>query len=191
MRKNRLSLVLIVPVLALAACTGDRNEEDRDLVARATEKVRAEIREEMATENLTLGKGRDGEPRAELSPQGDLLIGGEAVPLDEGQREKVLAYRGHLAAIAESGAEVGLAGAELAKDAVGAALHAVASGKDPASIEDEMKAKAGEIEASAKALCDRLPALYAAQQSLVEAVPEFEPYANMDESDVDECRVKP
>lgn len=188
---NRLSLMLIVPVLALAACTGDRNEDDRGLVARASEKVRQEIREEMATENLSLGKGRNGEPRAELSPQGDLVIDGETVPLDEAQRGMVLAYRGHIAAIAESGADVGLQSAELAKDAVSSALKAAVRGEDPAAVEDAMKAKAGEIEASAKALCDRLPALYAAQQELAAAVPEFAPYARMDESDVDECRVKP
>src|SRR5690606_19315558 len=103
-------------------------------------------------------------------------------------REKVLAYRGHIAAIAESGADIGMKSAGLAQEAVGSALKAAISGEDPATVEDGLKAKAGEIEASAKALCDRLPALYAAQQALVEAVPEFAPYAGMDEADVDECR---
>lgn len=188
---NRLSLLLIVPVLALAACTGGQDDAGPGLVARATQEIREEIRKELATENLSLGKGRNGEPRAELSPEGDLLIDGEAVPLDPAQRERVLAYRSELAAVAEAGAEIGLESASLAKEAVGSALQAVASGKSPASVEEAAKARAAEIEASAKALCDRLPGLYAAQQALVEAVPEFAPYAGMDESDVADCRVKP
>lgn len=180
---NRLPLFLIAPVLALAACTGD--EPGTDLVARATQ----EIRDEIASGNLSLGKGRNGEPHAELSPAGDLLIDGKPVELDAAQRERVLAYRGELAAVAEAGAAVGLQGAALAKDAVGSALKAVASGGSAEDVDREVKAQAGEIEASAKALCDRLPALYAAQQSLVESVPAFEPYAGMDESDVSECHV--
>ena len=182
---HRIPLLLLVPVLALAACTGGEGESG--LVARATQ----QIREEMATRNLSLGKGRNGEPRAELSPAGDLVIDGQPVPLDAAQRGKVLAYRGELAAVAEAGAAVGLQGAELAKDAVGSALAAVASGPTAEEVEREVNAKAAGIEASAKALCGRLPALYAAQQELVAAVPAFEPYAGMDEGDVADCRVNP
>ena len=45
------------------------------------------------------------------------------------------------------------------------------------------------IEVAAMALCDRLPALYQSQQALAAAVPEFAPYADMDESDIDDCHV--
>ncbi|WP_295363234.1 hypothetical protein [Arenimonas sp.] len=189
---NRLSLILIVPVLALAACTGGgEGEERRGPINTALDEARAEIREEFATKNMTLGRGAKGEPRAEISPQGDLLIGGEAVPLDAAQRELVLAYRTELVAVAETGANLGLDGASLATDAVGAALKAAARGEDPAKIEAEIQAKAAGMKASAKALCDRLPALHASQQALAEAVPAFAPYAGMDEQDVADCKIEP
>lgn len=189
---NRLSLMLVVPVLALAACTGGaEGEERRGLIDAALDEARAGIRQELANENMSLGKGSNGEPRAEITPQGDLLIGGEAVPLDAGQRERVLAYRTELVAVAETGATLGLEGASLAKDAVGAALKASASGEDPATIEAGIQAKAEGMKASAQALCDRLPALHAAQQALAEAVPAFAPYAGMDEQDIADCKVGP
>lgn len=189
---NRLSLMVLVPVLALAACTGGgEGEERRGPVKAALEEARAEIREEFATKNMTLGKGSKGEPRAEISPQGDLLIGGEAVPLDAAQRELVLAYRTELVAVAETGANLGLDGASLATDAMGAALKAAASGQDADAIKAEIEAKAAGMKASAQALCDRLPALHAAQQALAGAVPAFAPYAGMDEQDIADCKVEP
>lgn len=189
---SRLSLMLIAPVLALAACTGgNEGEERRGPINAALDEARAEIREEFATKNMTLGKGLDGQPRAEISPQGDLLIGGEAVPLDAAQRGLVLAYRTELVAVAETGANLGLDGASLATDAVGAALKAAASGQDAEAIKAEIQAKAAGMQANAQALCDRLPALHAAQQALAEAVPAFAPYAAMDEQDIADCKVEP
>jgi hypothetical protein len=37
-------------------------------------------------------------------------------------------------------------------------------------------------------ICDRLPGLYKAQQDLAAALPAFQPYASMDEGDVEDCR---
>ncbi|MDY0021377.1 DUF2884 family protein [Arenimonas caeni] len=180
--------LMIAPVLALAACTGGgQDESGRGLVDRVAQEVRDEIRNELANENISLGKGRDGAPRAEITPQGDLLIDGKTVPLDAAQREKLLAYRGEVAEVAVSGAEIGLQGAGLAKDAMKTAFGALVDGEGTAGVEQAVKEQAGELEARARALCDRLPALYEAQQALVEAVPEFAPYAEMDPSDIEKC----
>ena len=185
---NRLSLLLIAPVLALAACTGGK-EDAAGSNGGLVEAVVREIRDEVANENLSLGKGKDGQPRAEITPAGDLLIGGEAVPLTEAQREKVLAYRGELAGVAEAGAAIGLRSAELAKDAAAEAIAGAIRGDAKETVEARIKADAEGIEEAARALCDGLPRLYAAQQALVEAVPAFAPYAEMDPSDIDDCRV--
>jgi len=50
-----------------------------------------------------------------------------------------------------------------------------------------VNAEAGKIEAQAKQLCTLLPGMMAKQQALAAAVPEFKPYATMDQSDIDDC----
>ena len=185
---NRLSLIMIVPVLALAACTVGDKPEGRD-DGGVVDALIAEVREEVANENLSLGRGKDGEPPAEITPAGDLLIDGQAVPLTAAQREKMLAYRTELAGVAEAGATIGLRSAGLAKDAAATAIAGALRGDDSGAIEAKIKEDAAGIEESARALCDGLPRLYAAQQALVDAVPEFAPYAEMDEADIDDCHV--
>ncbi|MBY4595086.1 YggN family protein [bacterium BD-1] len=187
---SRLPL-LLVPLLALAGCGSSEPPADADEsgLAAVSEKAMGELREELANENLSLHDGDGTLPKAAISPAGDLIIDGQAVPLDDAQRKLVLDYRAQLAGVAEAGAEIGLQAAELATRAVADTAKGLLSG-DTTSIEERAKAQAKEIEGTAKALCDRLPALYAAQQALRQAVPQFEPYAQMDESDVDDCHVE-
>jgi hypothetical protein len=182
---SRLPLFLLVPVLALAGCGG---KDDGGGELTLAEKVAREVREEMARENLDLGRGK-GHPHAELTPDGEMLIDGKAVGLDPEQRELALAYRGHVAAIAEAGAGIGMQSAELAKESIGIAINGLLSGEGTAAVEKNAKEKAKEIESVAMSLCERLPALYESQQALAEAVPEFAPYAEMDPSDIDDCHV--
>lgn len=187
---SRLPL-LLVPLLALAGCGSSEPpaETGKSGLAAASETAMKELRDELANENLSLGEGSANAPKAEISPAGELIIGGQPVPLDEAQRKLVLEYRTQLAGVAEAGAEIGLQAAELATRAVADTAKGLLSG-DTTSIEERAKAQAKEIEGTAKALCDRLPALYASQQALRQAVPQFEPYAQMDESDVEDCHVE-
>ncbi|HEX5693448.1 MAG TPA: hypothetical protein VFY00_02385 [Arenimonas sp.] len=184
---SRLSLLLLAPMmLALAACGADR--DDASPGTTLAEKVSHEVREEMARENLDLGRG-NGLPRAELTPEGELLIAGEAVGLDASQRELAIAYREDMADVAERGAAVGIEAAGIAKDSIDLAISGLLSGEGTAAVEEQAKERAKEIESTAMALCESLPSLYASQQALAAAVPEFAPYAQMDESDIDDCQV--
>lgn len=179
--------LLALSSLGLAACGGsDQPEDPKTGWDGIAQKARDGIREEMATQNLDISEGVAGLPSASLSPQGDLVIDGKTIDLTPEQRQRLLAYRSQLAAVAEAGAEVGIQGAEIATTAMKEAAKAALSG-DKASIEERMKAQTDAIKVAAQALCDRLPALLASQRAAAELVPEFKPYANMDEKDIQDC----
>lgn len=82
--------------------------------------------------------------------------------------------------------DIGVAGANLGVKAAGEALKGIFSG-DTNGIEERVNAEASKIEAQAKQLCTLLPGMMAKQQALAAAVPEFKPYATMDQSDIDDC----
>lgn len=182
--------LLALSSMGLAACGGsDQPADAKTGWAGIAEKARDGIREEMATKNLDIGEGVAGLPRAELSPQGDLLIDGKTIPITPAQRERLLDYRTRLAGVAEAGADVGIQGAAVATAAMKEAAKAALSG-DQSSIEERMKTQTDAIKLAAQALCDRLPALLESQRAAAEAVPEFRPYANMDEKDITDCNVE-
>lgn len=187
--KHRLTiLAVLTAALLLSACQKDQDASDNGLAGLdgLADQVSSEIRDELATENMSLGHGRNDLPKAEISPTGDLIIDGTTIPLDARQRALALDYRTRLAGVAESGARVGLQGAALAGKAMKEAAKAALSG-DKADIEQRLKAETDQIRTSALALCDQLPALYGAEQALAAAVPEFVPYADMDENDINNC----
>lgn len=188
---NRFALRAPLALLAaalLAAC-GGAPEASKDVLSGLADEVAADIREELATENMNLSQGHANLPDAELSPQGELIIDGKTVPLDPKQRALALAYRERLAHVAESGARVGLEGAALAGTAMKEAAKAALSGDD-VDVEARILSEADAVRTSAKALCEHLPALYAAQQELAAAVPEFAPYATMEPKDYNDCHAE-
>ncbi|WP_416057113.1 hypothetical protein [Stenotrophomonas maltophilia] len=164
------------PGKAVAEATGNVGKTVKD----ATDKARQEI----AKGNIKISA--DNQPQAEITPDGRLLIGGKEVETTAAQRGQLLDYRGHVAGIAQDGMDIGVAGAKLGASAAGEALKGVFSG-DTDGIEKRINAEAAKIEAQAKQLCNRLPAMLASQQALARDLPAFKPYATMDQSDVDDC----
>lgn len=145
------------------------------------------VRDELATENISLD-GPAGAPKAEITPEGELLIDGRAVQVTDDQRRLLLDYRARVVEVASAGAQVGIEGARLGVRAAGEALRGVFSGNAD-EVGKRVEAQAESIRTSALALCDRLPAMYDAQQALATALPEFAPYAKMERSDIEDCRV--
>ncbi|WP_146909312.1 DUF2884 family protein [Arenimonas daejeonensis] len=186
-----LSASFLAAAFLLSACSRDSDPqaEARGGIDGLADKVAAEVRAELATENIGLDRGHKDLPKAEITPTGDLIIDGKTVLMDEKQRALALEYRKRLSDVAEAGARVGLEGAELATKAMKEAAVAVFSG-DQTSMDERMKKEAEGIRASAAALCDQLPALRQAEQDLAAAVPEFAPYADMDEDDINDCHAE-
>jgi hypothetical protein len=108
------------------------------------------------------------------------------VALDESQRRLLLDYRARVSDIAQAGAAVGAAGAELAGKAVTEAIGSIFNG-NPDEVGKRVEAQADGIKQAARALCDRVPALREAHRKVVAAIPEFAPFAEMDQNESDKC----
>lgn len=193
-----MNLLRLLPTtllcLPLIACGGTSSAPDKTVgksVAEATSGVGQTVKEAMddARKDITQGNikiSADKQPRAEITPDGRLLIAGKEVAANNTQRRHLQEYRGHVVAIAMDGMDVGLAGAKLGANAAGEALKGIFSG-DSEGVEKRINAEAAKIEVQAKRICDRLPAMLASQQALARELPAFKPYATMDQSDVDDC----
>jgi hypothetical protein len=143
---------------------------------------------ELATKNITVSNDHDNAPKAEITPQGDFLVAGKAVPLTPAQREEMRAYRQQLIEIARQGIAIGKQGAALGIDAASAAIAAVFSGESKQQVRQRVEAQTSGIRIAAAKICDRLPALRESQQKLAAAVPAFKPYADLTPAKIDECR---
>ncbi len=193
-----MNLLRLLPAtllcLPLIACGGTSSSPDKTVgksVAEATSGVGETVKDAMNDARKDIAQGNikisaDKQPRAEITPDGHLLIAGKDVVANDAQRRQLLEYRGHVVAIAMDGMDVGLAGAKLGASAAGEALKGIFSG-DSEGVEKRINAEAEKIEAQAKRICDRLPAMLASQQALAHELPAFKPYATMDQSDVDDC----
>ncbi|MCF3457095.1 YggN family protein [Stenotrophomonas maltophilia] len=193
-----MNLLRLLPAtllcLPLIACGGTSSAPDKSVgksVAEATSGVGQTVKEAMDDARKDIAQGNikisaDKQPRAEITPDGRLLIAGKEVAANDVQRRHLQEYRGHVVAVAMAGMDVGLAGAKLGANAAGEALKGIFSG-DSEGVEKRINAEAAKIEAQAKRICDRLPALLASQQALARELPAFKPYATMDQSDVDDC----
>lgn len=162
---------------------------------------RAETR--LRTENITISdndgivvlsdsssgdNGASRVPRAQITPQGDLLIGDRPVALTPAQRTMVLDYRHQLIEIGAQGIAIGKQGAALGMNAAREAIAGAFSGKPEQEIRQRVEAKASGIRQAAAQLCDRMPALMESQQKLAAALPAFKPYATLTPAKIDQCR---
>lgn len=181
-RHLALASALILP---LAGCAEQQTGIGERLSAQI-EKGMDKAIERIASEEFELSA--DGLPQASISPDGALSIDGKPVELSSQQQALVLAYRKQVQAIASDGVRIGMQGAELGVGAAASALSGALAGKDGAQIEAQIQEQAKDIKQAARQLCDHLPALHAASQAVSAAVPEFAPYATLDEQTADECR---
>jgi hypothetical protein len=200
-------LLLVLPFAAPAAPVGgDIATGIGQEMAEARLELRAEMaqaREELRTGNLELDnslrfsgkddkhdKRRRGDnvPPAEITPQGDLLVDGKPVEVDARQRGQLLAYREQVIAIALSGIDIGERGAEAALDMMDRSWVSLVFGALTGSLERRVERMVKQqIQPAVMAICAGLPDVMASQQRLASILPAFQPYANLEQADVDNC----
>jgi hypothetical protein len=157
-------------------------------ISRAIDRAMDKVNAEIATKNIRVSDNDDRLPKAEITPQGDFLVAGKAVPLTPAQRTEMLAYRQQIVGVARQGVEIGKQGASLGMSAAGAAIAGALAGESDQQIRQRVEAQASGIREAAAKICDRLPAMMASQQKLAADVPAFKPYATMTQQDIDDCR---
>lgn len=173
----------------------------RTFIGRQVEKALAEARKELETSNIDIGDAinininghkvhaHDSNlPKAQITPQGDLLIDGKPVTVSPEQRRQLLVYRSQIVAVAQAGMEIGSQGADLAGEALSGVAGAIFGGEEGTrEFEQRMEAEGRKIEAEAMKLCALLPPMLATQQQLAASLPAFKPYARMTQEDIDDC----
>lgn len=176
-RPTRLA-ALSCSLVLLSACASFRTADgDLDTASR-----------QIATGDITLTADDAGVPKATITPQGDFLVAGKSVEPSPQQRDEILGYRAQYIDIAQRGIAIGREGIDVGRHAVAPMIFAALFGASDKDIDASMnKRLAGVREATAK-LCDRMPALMAAQQQLATDLPAFKPYATLTPKKIDDCR---
>jgi uncharacterized lipoprotein len=203
-----LALLLLLPLAACSqapdsqpASTGQSTSTSkegetapRSLIAKGIDKAMQEAKRDLATKNIELdhvhfgNDDNDKRPKAEITPQGDLLIAGKKVDATPAQRTLLLDYRQQIVDIASAGMDIGTQGADLGMQAAKTAMLGAFSGKSDKQIEAALKPQTDKIEAAAHQLCQQhMPAMLASQQKLAAAMTAFQPYATMEQKDIDDC----
>lgn len=187
------AVLLLACLVLLGACSRDATPAAQapadgaadSALGRTLGKVAEKVRTKLEHQNITLSSS-NAEAKAEITPQGDLLIDGKKVATDEAQRTLLLEYRAGIIAVATAGTDIGMKGADFGLRAAGKALRGVFSGNSD-EIEAEIEADARAFEAQARKICEHLSPMLETQQQLAAQLPEFRPYATMDQSDIDDC----
>ncbi|TXH65720.1 MAG: DUF2884 family protein [Lysobacteraceae bacterium] len=200
MNTIRQLVTAITLTAALSACGGKQPppaqqnaHQPETFIGKAVKEVTDEAKEELQNGNIDVSGDKGGLPKAEITPKGDLLIEGQPVAIDATQRALLLEYRAAIVKIVNAAIDVGTQGADLAGKAVTEAISGIFSGDQQTfeqRVEKKLEAEAEKIEISAKNICVHLPSLLSSQQKLAAAIPEFRPYAQMTQRDVDECNAE-
>lgn len=207
-------LALVLPVAFPSAVqaaesgpTGISAEIRRDLDAARSEvgAELAESRRELQTGNLRIDNSLHFEssrsastreakrlPRAEITPQGDLLIAGRKQVINAVQRQQLLAYRSQVVEIALTGLDIGQRSAEAALQAVGdTSLAGLMVGAMSGQLERRIeRVVSRELEPAVRGICRQLPAVMASQQQLASSLPQFRPYATLAPADIRDCETQ-
>ena len=135
-----------------------------------------------------IAQSHDGSS-ARISATGDLDIRGRSVAVTPSQRELLRDYHAEALTLRNDAIATGTAGVETGMHALDAVAKGLASGK-PDSIDAEITPRANKVDALAQTVCRDLEHLYTDQTAVAATLPEFAPYATIEEREVSGCPAK-
>lgn len=183
--------LLLACLPMLGACSSGQSSSSGGLAGAIDSTVNTALdtaQTKLRSEPITVSHNDSSLPRAEITPQGDFIVGGKTVAITPTQRTALLAYREQMIDVASQGIAVGKQGAALGLHAASTAVAAALSGQSDAEIKKKVEAQATDIRQAAAKLCERLPAMLTAEQKLAATLPAFKPYATMTDKDISDCR---
>lgn len=185
---------LLVPLLLLAGCSSPSDQNTllgghiADRIQNATDKTREGMADKkLRLENDPITLSAKGQPDAQITPSGELIIDGQPVALTDAQQALVLRYRQQLILLVNQGMAIGLEGAELGLGAAKTAIGGLLGGRSSEQIEADIQSQASRIKDAARSLCDQLPELGRVQDELASQLPAFAPYAAEKHLDARQC----
>jgi hypothetical protein len=146
----------------------------------------AEARAELHRDPLALQA--ESRPDAAITPAGEFTIAGEPVATDAGQQQALLDYRTAMIAYADAALEVTAEEAgPLATRATTWALIGLFTGSDEWA-DRRITADSARLEDRVRQLCPQLLRAWSAETELASVLPEFRPYAGLEQRDVSDCQ---
>lgn len=171
-------LALSLALLAGSGCIpGIQDEIDGSI---------AEARAELHRDPLALQA--EGRPEAAITPAGTFTIAGEPVATDAGQRRALLDYRTAMIAYADAALDVAAEEAgPLATRATTWALVGLFTGSGEWA-DRRITAGSARLENRVRHLCPELLRAWSAEAELASVLPEFAPYASLEQRDINDCQ---
>lgn len=199
-----LALMLCLPLGALAATPpAGINAEIQQDMAKARAELSAEMTKARADlqhgdlsigDSFRIGKRSQAKrtdsppPAAHITPAGELIIGGDTVATTAQQRQLLLDYRGQILGVATAGIDAGEKAAMAALKATDVSLFSLIVGGLTGSLERRIEKTVNQhLQPMVTQICQRLPDVMASQQALAASLPQFQPYANLEQEDVEGC----
>jgi hypothetical protein len=130
----------------------------------------------------------DEDKEASVAEDGSLHIGEKSIDIPDAGRAALVRFHHSARNVENEGVGLGLAGVDIALGAVGSALHGVFGG-DTKKSEQDLEHRGDAMNVRVKRLCGYLSEMRSAQQDAVAAIPQFKPYAVVNEKDVRDCGV--
>lgn len=131
----------------------------------------------------------DDLPEAVITPTGQLMIEGQVVPTSPQQRALLNQYRQQLVSVGLAGIDIGERAAGLALEAVDMPLLSLLASAFTGGLEKKLETRLkNDMAPLVLQLCDRLPAVLSAQDTLAAELVQFRPYAGLKTDDVANCR---
>lgn len=129
---------------------------------------------------------RHNGPEAIFSATGEVSLDGKKLTLNPAQKDLAIRYFSNAGTVEDDGFATGMAGASTALTALSSVVSNLANG-EPDKIGPAVEAKAAKVEEHAAKLCRDLRELAATQDALAVSLPEFKPYALIEERDASRC----